>query len=134
MTSLAAARLQMGDVNGAIQYLDSVPGVRTDPVSLAWLAHALGTKGDRERAVSVLCQLDEMAQDRYVSCYHRALAHAGIGDLDAVFTLLSRACDQRDSWLMHLDSEPRFEPIRGDRRYQEVVARLGLNQETTAHA
>ena len=43
----------------------------------------LGVKGDRDRAVNILCQLDELAQERYVSSYHRALAHAGLGDLDA---------------------------------------------------
>ena len=87
---------------------------RTDPISLAWLAHALGVKGDRDRAVNILCHLDELAQDRYVSSYHRALAHAGLGDLDATFTLLAHACDERDPWLMHLASEPRFDndPVR----------------------
>ncbi len=30
-------------------------------MTLAWLAHALGVKGDRDRAVNVLCHLDELA-------------------------------------------------------------------------
>ena len=114
---LAAAQLQTGDVKGSIQYLESVPGALTDPLSLAWLAHALAVKGDRDRAVGLLCQLDELAQERYVSSYHRALAYAGLGDFDATFTLLARACDQRDPWLMHLASEPRFGTIRSDARY-----------------
>ena len=131
---LAAARLQTGDVNGSVQYLSSLPSTRTDPISLAWLAHALGVKGDRDRAVDVLCQLDELAQERYVSSYHRALALAGFGDVDATFALLSHACDQRDPGLMHLASEPRFAAIRSDARYAAVVQRIGLTMETTAHA
>ena len=39
---LAAAQLQTGDVDGSIRYLASVPSTRTDPLSLAWLAHAAG--------------------------------------------------------------------------------------------
>ena len=131
---LAAARLQTGDVNGSIQYLDSVPGALTDPLSLAGLAHALGVKGDRDRAVNILCHLDELAQDRYVSSYHRALVHTGLGDLDAAFATLADACDQRDPALMHLASEPRFETIRADARYAGVIGRLGLTMETTVHA
>ena len=131
---LAAARLQTGDVNGSVQYLSSLASTRTDPTSLAWLAHALGVKGDRDRAVDILCQLDELAQERYVSSYHRALALAGLGDFDATFAQLSRACDQRDPALMHLASEPRFATIRSDARYAAVAQRLGLTMETTAHA
>jgi TolB-like protein/Tfp pilus assembly protein PilF len=131
---LAAARLQTGDVSGSVQYLSTLPSTRTDPTSLAWLAHALGVKGERDRAVDVLCQLDELARERYVSSYHRALAFAGLGDVDATLAELSRACDQRDPALMHLASEPRFAPIRSDARYGAVVQRLRLPMETTAHA
>jgi TolB-like protein/tetratricopeptide (TPR) repeat protein len=131
---LAAARLQMGDVNGSVQYLDSVPAAQADPTSLAWLAHALGVKGEHGRATNILCQLDELAQERYVSFYHRALAHTGIGDFDAAFAMLARACDERDPSMMHLASEPRFEPIRSDHRYTAVITRLGLSQEAVAHA
>jgi serine/threonine-protein kinase len=131
---LAAARLQSGDVSGSIQHLDSIRAVRTDPVSLAWLGHALAVKGERERAIDILCQLDELAEDRYVSFYHRALVHAGLGDADATFMALSHACEQRDPWLMHLASEPRFHAIRRDDRYAAVAGRLGLNQEISTHA
>jgi hypothetical protein len=131
---LAAARLQAGDVDGSIQYLSSLSSTRTDPVSLAWLAHALGVKGDRDRAVDLLCQLDELAHERYVSSYHLALAHAGIRDFDTTFRLLERACDQRDPALMHVASEPRFAGIRADARYGAIIGRLGLSVEATVHA
>ena len=85
--------------------------------------------------MNILCHLDELAQDRYVSSYHRALAHAGLGDLDATFTLLAHACDDRDPALMHLASDPRFDTIRSDPRYAAVIGRLGLTtMETAAHA
>jgi tetratricopeptide (TPR) repeat protein len=131
---LAAARLQMGEVDASVQYLDSVRGIRQDPTSLAWLAHALGVKGDRDRATSILCQLDTLSRERYVSSYHRALAYTGLGDFDQTFTMLSRACHERDPSLMHLASEPRFGAIRSDARYVTVIERLGLDLETPAHA
>jgi hypothetical protein len=69
-----------------------------------------------------------------VSSYHRALAHTGIGDFDAAFAMLARACEECDPWMMHLASEPRFVPIRSDARYTAVMSRLGLSQEAVAHA
>ena len=131
---LAAARLQMGEVDASIQYLDSVPAVQKDPTSVAWLAHALGVKGDRDRATNLLCQLDELAEQRYVSPYHRALAHAGLGNFDATFAMLALACDDRDPSLLHLASEPRFDVIRSDALYVAILGRLGFDVEIAAHA
>ena len=131
---LAAARLQMGDVGGSIQYLDSVPAILRDPTSLAWLAHALGVNGDRDRAARILSTLNDWARDRYVSPYHRAIGHAGLEDFDATFALLSRACDDRDPALMHLASEPRFDAIRRDARYAAVIGRIGVDRESAVHA
>ncbi len=131
---LAASYLQMGDVDASIRHLESVPSIHWDPPTLAWLAHAVATKGDHDRARGILCRLDDAGKSRYVSRYHRALALTGLGDFDAAFTLLVCACDERDPSLMLLTTEPRFDVLRSDARYASVIERLGLDLETTAHA
>jgi hypothetical protein len=131
---LAAAYLQMGDVDASVRHLESVPSIHWEPATLACLAHAVATKGDHEQARRVLCQLDEVGKSRYVSLYHRALAVTGLGDLDAAFALLARACDERDPSLMLLTTEPRFDVLRSDARYVAVIDRIGLDLETPAHA
>jgi TolB-like protein/Tfp pilus assembly protein PilF len=123
---LAAARLQTGAVDESIEYLESLPSVRHDPTSLAWLAHAVAVRGDCTRAKSLLRQLDELSAARYVSPYHRAIGWAGIGDFDTAFGLLSSAYDDRDPSLMHVASEPRFDALRADARYAHVTEYLKL--------
>jgi TolB-like protein len=123
---LAAAKLQMGDVDGSVRYLDSLPSIHHDPTTLAWLAHAVGVAGDRARATTILRELDEMSAVRYVSAYHRAIGWTGVGDFDTAFALLSRAYEERDPSLMHVASEPRFDVLRSDARFAHATACLKL--------
>jgi len=130
---LAASRLQMGDVDGGIRHIESVPSVLHDPTTMAWLAHAFGVRGDRGSATSLLRQLDDVGRTRYVSNYHRALAWTGLREFDTAFGLLARACDERDPALMLLPTEPRFAALRAEAPYGAMAARLHLDLETTVH-
>jgi hypothetical protein len=136
---LAAATLQLGDVNGSVRYLDARRSTLQDPTTKAWLAHAVAVQGDRDRAMKILSELDVMSRTRYVSAYHRALGWTGLGDFDAAFALLCQACEEHDPALMYLTSEPRFSVLRSDPRYAAVTARIGLpvehvvNGETSQH-
>jgi hypothetical protein len=67
-----------------------------------------------------------VAADQYVSAYHLALAHTGLGHVDDALALLGTAGDERDPALLNLVVEPRFEPLRSDPRYGKLVDRFGL--------
>jgi TolB-like protein len=123
---LAASRLQKGEAAESVRYLDSLPSVRQDPTSRAWLAHAVAVGGDCPRAIAILRELDALGAKRYISPYHRAIGWAGVGDLDAAFSLLSRAYDDRDPSLMHVANEPRFDALRADARYARFRDCLNL--------
>jgi hypothetical protein len=100
---------------------------------MAWLAHAVAVNGDTARAKGLLCQLEAMSRSRYVSSYHCAIGWTGLGHIDAAFTLLTRACDDRDPSVMHFASEPRFNVLRSDARYRALTQRIGLDMESPAH-
>jgi tetratricopeptide (TPR) repeat protein len=123
---LAAALMAAGRVDEASAELEALASDDLDPVSLAWLAHGLAAKGDRVRAVGVLEQLEHLARDRYVSAYHRALAHVAVGDHEGAVELLALALEQRDPAIINLGVDPRFDAISSDRRYQAMVGRLAL--------
>lgn len=123
---LAAALMAAGRVDEASAELELLAADDLDPVSLAWLAHGLATKGDRARAAGILEQLEHLARDRYVSAYHRALAHVAVGDHDRAVELLALALEQRDPAIINLGVDPRFDALSSDRRYQEMVGRLAL--------
>jgi TolB-like protein/Tfp pilus assembly protein PilF len=95
-------------------------------VSLAWLAHARAAAGQRDDAYSLLRQLSDLRQDRYVPAYHVALVHTGLGDKDAAFGQLSQACAERDPAVIQVAVEPRFAPLRDDPRFAALLAELCL--------
>jgi TolB-like protein/Tfp pilus assembly protein PilF len=123
---LAAALIQAGRSADAAIELETLAADRLDPVSLAWLAHGFAIQDDRARAAGILSQLEQLSRQRYVSAYHRALAHTGIGDREGALALLDRALEQRDPAIINLAIDPRFETLGSNPRYQALVERLGL--------
>ena len=127
---LAAALLQTGRHRDALVSFEA--GVRLapeDPVALAWLAHARAVTGETAEAVAIVHRIRSLP--RYAPPYHLALAYCGLGDADAAFLALDTACADRDPMVTNLTIEPRFEPLRRDPRYEDLCARLRLDQRLT---
>jgi TolB-like protein/Tfp pilus assembly protein PilF len=123
---LAAALLQIGRGDEAVTELETFATTRLDPVSLAWLAHIFGARGDNGRAAHIVVQLEQIARERFVSPYHRALAHGAAGDRDGALRLLAQAFDDRDPAIINVAVDPRFRALVGDPRYKALVDRLAL--------
>lgn len=124
---LGAALLGAGKPREAVIELTSAAGPGgDDAISLAWLAHAQALAGDRHEAEALVGRLESVAGKSYVSGYHLALAHAGLGNKDRAFELLLRAGDDRDPSLINVAVEPRFDPLRTDPRYASLLGGLGL--------
>ena len=122
---LAAANLQAGRSSDAVTALETALALSPqDPVLLAWLAHARAVTGCRDIALALLNRLRSC--ERYLPSYHLALAHVGLGDLDAAFAALEQATVDADPSLLTLRAEPRFEPLRSDPRYTKLIELLGL--------
>jgi TolB-like protein/Tfp pilus assembly protein PilF len=124
---LGAALLGAGRADEAVVELAAAagPGV-DDPISLAWLAHAKALAGARDEAGAIVARLESEAVKTYVPGYHLALAHSGLGNRDAAFALLGKACADRELAVINLKVEPRFEPLRRDPRYGALLQRLRL--------
>jgi TolB-like protein/DNA-binding winged helix-turn-helix (wHTH) protein/Flp pilus assembly protein TadD len=124
---LGASLVQMGRAAEGVAELEAAAAIAsTDPVLLAWLAHAKAIGGECGVAKTILVALDEMRQERFVPAYHLALAHVGLGDADEAFRQLDVACEERDPALINLNRDPRFDPIRGDVRFAALRDRLHL--------
>lgn len=104
-----------------------------EPVLLAWLAHAKAVNGETAAARTLVAELQALEGTRHVPAYHLALAHVGLGDRDAAFAALDKACADRDPVLAGLGVEPRFEPLRSDIRYGRLMTRLGLRRADRGH-
>jgi serine/threonine-protein kinase len=95
------------------------------PTSIGALGRVYAMTERTKEARRLLQELDTLAAHRYVSPYGRALIYLGLGD-EKVFEWLDRTCDERAGWLMYLATDPRFDSLREDRRFQVVLERLRL--------
>ena len=125
---VGATYLQMGRIDRAVAVLDAAYAEAPhDPVYAASLSNARALAGDTAGAAELLASLRRLVPKRYVSRYHLALAHVGVGDRDSAFAALEQAVVDSDPALAYLAVEPRFEPIRSDARYVRLLDLLGLS-------
>ena len=57
-----------------------------------------------------------------------AIVYSGLKDKDQAFRWLEKAYEEREGNLVYLNVEPRFDAIRSDPRFHELVRRVGLPQ------
>jgi serine/threonine-protein kinase len=101
-----------------------LPGAGLYP--LATLAYVEARAGRAAEARSVLAKLEDTASRGYVSPVVFAMIHLGLGDWDRAFSALDQAYSERRGWLVYATVNPLFDPIRTDRRFHELVRRMGL--------
>jgi TolB-like protein/Tfp pilus assembly protein PilF len=127
MRLLAFALLQAGDRSAAVAHLErAVTRVGRDPHLLCTLAHVYAADGRMDDARALVHEVSHADQARYVSGYCLALAHMSVGSIDAAIDALHRACRDRDPQLAHAAIEPRFEPMRTDARFNQLIGTLNL--------
>ena len=63
-------------------------------------------------AVDLLEHLEQLADERYVSPYHLAIVHFGLGDVEATCKALRKAEEDRDPMLANLSVDPRLSELR----------------------
>jgi eukaryotic-like serine/threonine-protein kinase len=94
---------------------------------LATLAYAYGVLGEKQEAEKILQDLLEQSKRQYVSPYSFALIHIGLEDKDQAFEYLEKAFEQREDAMISLKVNPRFDSLRTDPRFQDLLKRLGLS-------
>ena len=100
-----------------------VIGGRTSSV-LAMLGHAYARSGRQDEARKILAELNDMSKHAYVSPYDIAILYVGLGDKEHAFDELNQAYEDRAGWIINLNVEPIFDPLRSDPRFAELVRRM----------
>jgi len=95
-------------------------------ISLALLAHALASSGQASDARKILGELLERSRAGYLPSYWIALVFTGLGEVDPAMVWLERAYEERSSWLVWINVEPRFDALRTDRRFGSLLRRMRL--------
>jgi len=89
------------------------------------LGDALGRAGRRVEALKVADELSQLSRGQYVSPIYGAMIFMGLGDHPRALDLLERAYDERSDWIMQLNVEPEFDPLRSEPRFRALLLRAG---------
>jgi len=120
---------QLGQLNRAIETFERVLTLNDTPTFIAALAHTYAASGNREAARSILEQLEVRAKQRYVSGYARAVIHMSLGEKNHALACLEQAYLQRCEMLTWLKVDPAFDELRYDRRFSNLLRRVGLEDD-----
>jgi len=83
-------------------------------LALGMLGHGLASAGKREEAQAVLDKLMERSKEAYVPSYWVAAIYNGMKDREEAIRWLRKAFQERSSWLVWVNVEPRFDWLRKD--------------------
>ena len=97
-----------------------------EPAFLAALGHTYALAGKREEALKILEQLQDPSAPMPASPFHIALVHVGLGNDDSAFQWLEKAVRERTLHLIYLKVGPKFDRLRNDARFIDLLRRLGL--------
>jgi len=98
------------------------------PVALSVLGNVYGVSGDKANAQKILDTLAALSSKKFVTSYGVATVYTGLGEKDKAFEWLNKAYDERSNWLVWLKADPRWAPLKTDKRYIELVNKVGLPQ------
>ncbi|HLN02661.1 MAG TPA: winged helix-turn-helix domain-containing protein [Bryobacteraceae bacterium] len=105
------------------------------PASVASLSHILMAAGREQQASELLVKLEELARSQHVSPFWMAVAYTGAGKTTMALEELYKAYEQHDVMLVWLGTEPRFDPLRREPRFTELLQRIGLSPSAdSAHS
>jgi eukaryotic-like serine/threonine-protein kinase len=116
-----------GDTAKSVEALTKAVELAPDNLSfeadLAW-AHAIS--GEKEKAEETLDQLLRISINTYVPPFHLAGICVGLNQNDRAIDWLEKAYNDRSDQITYIGKDPRFDSLREDPRFQDLVRRIGL--------
>lgn len=99
---------------------------------LSLLGYTYAASGRAADAKRVVAELDRLSKTKYVSAYHMAMVHAGLGERDAALQLLEKAYDAREGRMTIVRFAPEFATLRSDARFIDLMKRMKFPAGPTA--
>jgi len=125
---MARAYEQQGKYSEALQALGKAQGLLKGNTAVAAdIGHVYAVSGDKAAALKVLTRLSTLPRGTYISPLEIALIYVGLGRKTDAFQWLDKAYVERSDLLIYVNVDPRFDSIRSDPQFQDLVRRVGLS-------
>jgi TolB-like protein/Tfp pilus assembly protein PilF len=124
---MAQALEQKGAYQEAITEL-----TRAKPISAEWswivgdLGYVDALLRKRPEAEKIIQELKERTEREYIDPVLIAYIYIALGDKGEAFAWMDKAYRERSGMICWLQIEPKFDPIRSDPRFADLVHRMGL--------
>ncbi len=92
----------------------------------AFESYALAKSGQQAEAEGLLAELLKLSTKRFVSPYHIAQIYNGLGGRDETLAWLERGFAQRDPKMVFLKVEPKWNNLRSEPRFIDLMKRMRL--------
>src|SRR3989441_4132485 len=125
---LALCYERKGMYDAAIAEFQKIFDLGARSLAIAELGQAYAASGKRGEAQKALAELQELSKQRYISPSVFALIYAALGDKDQAFAWLEKSVEEHDLIIGRLKVDQRFDNLRSDPRFAEIVKRVGLPQ------
>jgi serine/threonine protein kinase/Tfp pilus assembly protein PilF len=123
--NLGVALQLKGDTPAAIAEYTKAQQLSDDLLVPVLLASAKAQSGDKDAAMRMLSELEELSQHRYVGSFLRTLLYLSLGNRDEAIRCLEQAMADDDSLsVMMIKVDPPLDPLRGDPRFEALVQKV----------
>jgi TolB-like protein/DNA-binding winged helix-turn-helix (wHTH) protein/Tfp pilus assembly protein PilF len=109
--------------------LEKTKPFKEERIYIRQTAYLYARTGRRAEARRALAKSLQLSRGKQVSSGAVALVYAALGDKDRAFLWLGKACAVRSSFMTTLKFWSVFDILRSDRRFKELVRRVGLTPE-----
>jgi tetratricopeptide (TPR) repeat protein len=124
-SALGGALERKGDLPAAIAEFTKAQQLSDDLRARVPLAAAKAQSGNKEAAVQMLAELEELARHGNVRAYWRALLYLSLGNRDEAIRWLEKGtADHEGLDIAYIKVEPLLDPLRGDPRFEALVQKV----------
>ncbi|HVF49056.1 MAG TPA: protein kinase [Pyrinomonadaceae bacterium] len=106
------------------EFEEAIVNERDGPEAQAALGYAYAVAGRADKARELLDALKELRPGSYVSPYFVAIIHVGLGEKEAALEWLEQAYKDRHPGMVLMKVDPRFDALRADPRFAELLRRV----------
>jgi serine/threonine-protein kinase len=104
--------------------------VAAGPENTMWLGQlgqAYGLSGDKKKAREILDRMTDVARSYYVSPYHFAYVHVGLGEYDQAMDFVERAVAERSGPAYGIKGSFLLAPLREHPRFRALLRKMNLD-------
>jgi tetratricopeptide (TPR) repeat protein len=121
---LGKIRLQEKNFVDAAKHLEKARDLSGgSSIMLGFVAYVSASGGQKCRAEAILMEFLGNRENKiqYIPPFFVGLTYLGLGDRARALIEVKEAIKERSHWVLFLKTEPMFDPLRADRRFQSLL-------------